>query len=68
MVTKLIFELQPLKSKIRVVLKGYTVVMVTCVKKMTMICSPMIRHLSDIIVTVMCQLSVVVLIRQSSVL
>lgn len=48
--TELVFALQALKARIRVVLTGYTVTMITdYVKKMTATCSPMIGHWYDII-------------------
>ena len=42
---------KPLKPKLRVFLRGYTVAMVTyCVKKMIATCSPMIEKLFDTMV------------------
>ena len=50
-ITELVFELLALKWKIKDVLTGYTVAIVTSdAKKMTTTCSAMIEHLVDIII------------------
>ena len=47
-VIKLVFDLQPLKGKLGIFKTGYTVSMViNYVKKMTMTCLIMIRHVFD---------------------
>ena len=49
-VTKLVFELKPLRSKIKGVLTGCIVAMVTCyVMKMSITCLQMVIHLFDAI-------------------
>ena len=47
-VTELVFELKALKAKIKGVLAGHIVAMVTyCATKLTAICSPMIGQFVD---------------------